>query len=129
MTRDWYKTAIWLAWLALPATALNYWRAWDRLPMRMAVHFDANWRPNGWTTREGSLLFALGIITFMLILCTVMAYIVRALKPRSSWPVLIAFYVGLGFCSYGSDSIVEYNLHVEKLTPHAACVGWQLPRG
>jgi hypothetical protein len=58
-----------------------------------------------------------------------MAYIVRALKPRSSWPVLIAFYVGLGFCSYGSDSIVEYNLHVEKLTPHAACVGWQLPRG
>ncbi len=125
VNRDWYKTAIWLPWLLLPATALNYWRAWEQLPMRMAVHFDANWRPNGWTTREGSLLFALGIITFMLVLCTVMAYVVRALKPQSSWPVLIAFYVALGFCCYGSNSIVQYNLHSNQGAPRsaAACAG------
>ncbi|MGA2920357.1 MAG: DUF1648 domain-containing protein [Candidatus Sulfotelmatobacter sp.] len=129
MNWDWYKTAIWLAWLALPTTALNYWRAWDRLPMRMAVHFKANWQPNGWTTREGSLLFALGVITFMLVLCTAASYIVRALKPRSSWPVLIAFYVGLGFCWYGSNSIVEYNLHGGRQTPQSACVRGQLARG
>ncbi len=127
MNRDWYKTAIWLAWLALPTTALNYWRAWNQLPMSMAVHFDATWRPNGFTSKVGSLLFALGVITFMLVLCTAASYIVQALNPRSSWPVLIAFYVALGFCWYGSNSIVEYNLHSGAQTPHTA--GWQLPRG
>ncbi len=129
MNRDWYKTAIWLAWLALPSTALNYWRAWDRLPMRMAVHFDVNWQPNGWTTREGSLLFALTVTTFMLVLCTVAAYVVRALKPRSSWPVLISFYVALGFCWYGSNSLVKYNLQRAQQARHSSCVRWQLPRG
>jgi Domain of unknown function (DUF1648) len=111
MNRDWYKAAIWLPWLALPATALNYWLAWDQLPVRMAVHFNANWQPNGWTTREGSLIFALGLIAFMLVLSTAASYIVLALKPQSSWPVLIAFYVALGFCCYGSNAIVRYNLH------------------
>ena len=129
MSRDWDKTAIWLAWLALPTTALNYWRAWDQLPIHMAVHFDATWRPNGFTSKEGSLLFALGVITFMLVLCTAASYIVRALNPRSSWPVLIAFYVALGFCWYGSNSIVEYNLHSRQQTPHSAAVQSQLPRG
>ena len=46
----------------LPITALNYWRAWDQLPARMAVHFDANWQPNGYTSREGALMLGLGIM-------------------------------------------------------------------
>jgi uncharacterized membrane protein len=122
MNRDWYKTAIWLAWVALPITGLNYWLAWDRLPMRMAVHFDANWQPNGYTTREGSLYFALVIVTFMLVLCTVMSYIVRARKPQSSWPVLISFYVALGFCCYGANAIVEYNLRRVQQSQQSAHV-------
>ena len=58
-------------WLALPITALNYWRAWDQLPARMAVHFDANWQPNGYTSREGSLMLGLGIMAFLLVVFTV----------------------------------------------------------
>jgi hypothetical protein len=122
MNRDWYKTAIWLAWLTLPITGLNYWRAWDRLPARMAVHFDANWQPNGYTTREGSLYFALLVTTFMLVVCTVMSFVIRALKPQSSWPVLISFYVALGFCCYGSNAIVEYNLHRVQQSQQSAHV-------
>jgi hypothetical protein len=129
MNWDWYKTAIWLAWLALPTTALNYWRAWDRLPMRMAVHFDAHWRPDGWTTKEGSLRFALWVVTFMLVLCTAASYTVRARKPRSSWLVLISFYVALGFCWYGSNSLVEYNLQSGRQLQHSAVVRSQLPPG
>jgi hypothetical protein len=34
------RPMVWLTWLALPLTALDYWRAWDQLPTRMAVHFD-----------------------------------------------------------------------------------------
>ena len=121
MNRDWYQAAIWLGWRALPATALNYWHAWDRLPARMAVHFNANWQSNGRTTKEGSLLLALDLITFMLTLCTVAAYVVQALNPRSSWPVLIAFYGALGFGWYGSNSIGEYNLHRDRQARHTEC--------
>ncbi len=63
MNRNFYKPAIGLMWLALPITALSYWRAWDQLPLRMAVHFDTNWRPNGYTTREESVMLGLGIMT------------------------------------------------------------------
>jgi len=129
MNRDRYQTAIWLAWLALPSTALNYWRAWDQLPMRMAVHFDAHWRPNGWATKEGSPLFAICVVTFMLVLCTAASYIVRALKPRSSWPVLISFHVALGFCWYGRNSLVEYNLQSGRQLRHSAVVRSQPPPG
>jgi hypothetical protein len=133
MNRDWHRAAIWLVWLALPTTARNHWRAWDRLPARTAVHFNANWQPNRRTTKVRLaafcsllfalcfLLFALGLITFMLALCTVAAYVVQALNPRASWPVLIAFYGALGFCGYGSTSIADYNLHRDRQARHTEC--------
>jgi hypothetical protein len=111
MNREFYKPAVWLMWLALPITALNYWRAWDQLPKRMAVHFDANWQPNGYTSREGSLMLGLGIMAFMLLVFTVGALAARALKPTASWPLLVAFYVVLGFLWFGNYLIVEWNLN------------------
>jgi len=124
MNRDWYKMLVWLMWVALPATALNYWRAWDQLPARMAVHFDANWQPNGYTSREGSLMLGLGIMGVMLILFTLSTLIARALKPAASWPVLAVSYVLLGFLCYGNYSIVKFNLnpppaHSELVGPHS----------
>jgi hypothetical protein len=98
-------------WLALPVTALNYWRAWDHLPSRMAVHFDANWQPNGWTTREGSMMMALGITGFLLLIFTVASYAVRMHKPGSAWPVLMAFYLALGLFTFASNWIVQRNLN------------------
>jgi uncharacterized membrane protein len=111
MNRDWYKPAVWLMWLALPITALMYWRVWDQLPMRMAVHFDANWQPNGYTSREGSLMLGLGIMAFMLLVFTVGALAAGALKPTASWPLLVVFYVVLGFLWFGNHLIVEWNLN------------------
>ncbi len=111
MNRDWYKTLVWLMWVALPATALNYWRAWDQLPLRMAVHFDADWHPNGYTSREGSLILGLGIMGVMLFLFTLSTLIARALKPEASWPALFISYVVLGFLCYGNYGIVKFNLN------------------
>src|SRR3954464_14778001 len=91
-----YKPLVWLTWLILPVTALKYWRNWDQLPDRMAVHFGAGWQPNGYTSREGSLMLALGISAFMLLSFTLAAHIVRAQKPSSAWPVLVVFYLALG---------------------------------
>ncbi|HLW83877.1 MAG TPA: DUF1648 domain-containing protein [Candidatus Sulfotelmatobacter sp.] len=111
MKRDFYKPLVWMMWLALPVTALKYWRVWDRLPMRMAVHFDASWQPNGYTSREGALMLGLGIMAVMLLLFTIAALIARAMKPEASWPILLLSYVVLAFLWFGNHSIVEWNLN------------------
>jgi hypothetical protein len=127
MNRKYYKPLTWLMWLALPITALKYWRVWDRLPLRMAVHFDANWQPNGYTSREGALMLGLGIMAVMLLFFTIGALVANALKPAATWPLLLAFYVGLGFLWYANNSIVEWNLnpppaHSELVGPGSPAV-------
>jgi len=113
MKRDWYKTLTWIMWLALPITALNYWRAWDQLPASMAVHFDVNNHPNGYTTKEGALELGLGIMAFMLVTSTIAALVSHALKPSSSWPVLVISYIVLAFICYGNNAIVAFNLKAQ----------------
>ncbi len=114
MTRNWYKPLVALMWLALPTSAWNYWHVWDQLPARMAVHFDANWQPNGYTSREGALQLGLGIMVVMLVLFTVATLIIYALKPPAAWPALLISYVVLGFCWYGNYSIVNFNLRAQR---------------
>jgi hypothetical protein len=127
MNRKYYKPLTWLMWLALPITALKYWRYWDRLPLRMAVHFDANWQPNGYTSREGALMLGLGIMAVMLLFFTIGALVANALKPAAAWPLLLAFYVGLGLLWYANNLIVEWNLnppptHSELVGPDSPAV-------
>ena len=124
MTRSFYKPLVWLMWLALPVTALKYWRDWDHLPMRMAVHFDANWQPNGYTSREGALMLGLGIMAVMLLFFTIAALAAHVLKPSAAWPLLISFYVVLGFLWFGNNSIVEWNLSKQRPAP----VNIEVPR-
>jgi hypothetical protein len=119
-------------WLALPLTALSYWRAWDHLPMRMAVHFDADWQPNGWTSREGSLTFSLGDTVFLLVVFTVAAYAVSLQKPSSAWPMLITFYLALGLFLFASDwvvqrNLIQGNLHGSSRVPQSVLVRSEFP--
>jgi uncharacterized membrane protein len=116
-----YTLATCVMWLVLPITALSYWQVWDRLPMRMAVHFDANWQPNGWTSREGALYLGLGIMAFLLVLNTVAALIIRAMKPTASWPVLVVSYVVLVFCWFGNHAIVNFNLSAQPAHSELVC--------
>ena len=86
MNQESYKTpafVILAMWLALPISWMEYRQNWDHLPERMAVHFDANWRPNGFTSRQGALDLGLGIMAFMLVVFTVASFAIRALKPAN----------------------------------------------
>ncbi len=112
-----YKWFLLAMWLALPVSALNYSRAWNRLPVRMAVHFDAHWQPNGYTSREGALQLGLGIMVVLLVLFTVAGLIAGAVKPVAAWPMLAVFYVVLGFVFYGNYSIVKFNLSAQPANP------------
>ncbi len=90
--------------------------------MRMAVHFDASWRPNGWTSRGDSWVPALGITVLLLVVFTGCAYVVRtSAKPAlTAWVLLIVFYLTIGFVSYLSNWVIEYNLR--PLPQHAFVV-------
>jgi uncharacterized protein DUF1648 len=112
MERKLFQVAVGLPWLVLPLTAFNYWRAWDRLPLRIAVHFDANWQPNGWSSREGSRMLALGMTAFLLVVFTVAGYAARhtATSSVSQWALVAVFYVVLGLVYWVNTWIVERNL-------------------
>jgi hypothetical protein len=114
MARTWFKVAVLLMWLSLPISAWEYRSEWDELPARMAVHFDANWQPNGYTSREGALYLGLGILAVMLAMFTLAALVMHALKPPAAWPALLVAYVAVGFCWYGNHAIVKFNLNAGK---------------
>lgn len=120
MLRQLYKPMLIVMWLALVSSALNYWRAWDQLPARMAVHFDADWQPNGYTSKEAAVELGLGIMAVMLVLFTVAGLIAHALKPAAAWPMLVVFYVVLAVTWYGNYSIVKFNLSAQQVHSGAA---------
>jgi hypothetical protein len=113
-------------WLALVSGALNYSRVWDRLPARMAVHFDANFESNGFTSREGAVELGLGIMACLLVLFTIVGLIVNAMKPAAAWPMLVVFYVVVGFSWYGNNAIVNFNL--TRSAPHPPPVNITIPQ-
>lgn len=125
MSRNWYRWAVALMWLALPASAWNYWSVWDQLPAQMAVHFDANWQPNGYTSREGALQLGIGIMVVMLVVFTTATLSTFYFKPSAQWPVLLISYVALGFCWYGNYAIVKFNLQASP--SHSELVGTNSP--
>ena len=101
-------------WLALPLSAWEYRGSWEQLPARMAVHFDADWRPNGYTSREGALELGLGIMAFLLVIFTVSTLTILALKPSAASAALLIAYVAVGFCWYGNHAIVKFNLDTRQ---------------
>lgn len=121
MNRKLFQLAIVMMWLALPLTAMNYRRNWDRLPVRMAVHFDINWQPNGWTSPEMSLRLALGITALMLIVFTIAALAISRVRVSNLavWPMVAFFYAVLGFVLFVNNWVVERNLRDARPTPQA----------
>lgn len=109
MTRTTFKTLTWLMWLALPLTALRYWLAWDQLPLRMATHFNAAGKANGWMTREVALEFGVGITAFLLIIFTLILHAVKR-TDAFSWGLLGFFYLLMASLYAVNSGIVEYNL-------------------
>jgi hypothetical protein len=124
------KAGVLLMWLALPISAWEYRSVWEKLPARMAVHFDANWQPNGYTSRQGALELGLGIMTVMLMMFTLSTLIIQGLKPTAAWPALLIAYIVVGFCWYGNHSIVKFNLNAQKEQQNSqlSVVSSQIPK-
>jgi hypothetical protein len=110
MNDKFYRSMVWMLWLALPLTGLQYWLVWDQLPVSLATHFDAAGRPNGWMTRQTALLFPLGMTLFLLIIFTAVLGRVRK-SEAGAWAVLGMGYVVLGVVCWGNHAVINYNLY------------------
>jgi uncharacterized membrane protein len=125
-----FQLATWLLWLALPITALDYGMVWNDLPGRMAVHFDVNWRANGWASREAALQLGMGVVLFMLIVFTIASYVLRG-KPVPNgvaWSLLAFFYATVVFVCAVNHWVVRYNVRERAMRPYSVYVG-SMPRG
>ena len=118
MNRKVFQTFIWLMWVALPLTAMRFWLAWDRLPLRMASHFDINGQPNGWMPRERAFYLVLGVTALIVVVFSLISHVAHKthVPDAFSWALLGFFYLVLGFVYAGNSSVIQYNLggqHVE----------------
>ena len=55
-----------LPWLSVPVVAAGFVATWQRLPPRLAVHFDGGGAPDGWMSRWQFVAFAVGVLVFLL---------------------------------------------------------------
>lgn len=119
MNRNLYQSLTWLLWLALPLTALRFWMVWDQLPLRMATHFNANWQPNGWMSREVALQFALGLTAFLLFVFTTVLLVVQKQEAAdiAAWALLAFSYAVVGFVFVVNSKVVSYNLGEPFVNP------------
>lgn len=112
MTRAVYKTLIALLWLAPLALALRYRQVWDRLPLRMASHFDAAGHVNGWMSRSTALYFDLGFMAFMTAVFSIVLVLAqsRYALAKLSWVLLFVLHAELWSLAWSFNSTLDYNL-------------------
>ncbi len=99
-----------LMWLALPIMAVMYAMSWQQLPARLATHFDLANHPNGWMSREASLVFLLVMGAFVAALASLILSRVKTPDP-AAWALLVLFYVILGTLLWAGEAIIAYNVH------------------
>jgi uncharacterized protein DUF1648 len=119
MTDRKFQLATTAMWLALPLLALRTYQVWDRLPARMATHFDASGHANGWMSRESSLTFSLGFMAFML---AIFSIVIWASHRKSSvgtfsWALLVFFYLQIGLIYLLLNQVLAFNLDGTPVNP------------
>jgi len=103
-----------LMWLAVPVMASLYAMAWPELPARLATHFDFANHPNGWMSREASLIFSLMLGIFFVGLASLILSRVKKPDPVA-WALLVFFYVIIGTLLWAEHRVIAFNVHGEPV--------------
>ena len=112
MKRRLYFGLACLMWLVLPLTAVQFRRNWERLPLRMATHFNAANQPNGWMTRDQALWSSVEMLAVVLTVFTLILIFSNRKQEITgfAWMVLGFFYIVIGLCWYMFSSTLKYNV-------------------
>src|SRR5690242_17938604 len=105
-----------LQWLALPILVLNFGSVWQKLPSRIATHFDLAGQPNGWMPREEAVIVILSISAAVLIIATWIASRVKD-PDATAWGLVAVFYIIQGTLIYAAQSVINFNLHATPVHP------------
>jgi uncharacterized membrane protein len=97
-------------WLTLPATALNYWLLWTRLPARIAMHYDVAGRPNSWASPGDARAFSLEFLCFVLLVVTGVGYLVAYMRPDRAKPAIVLLYIAVSLVWISLNGFVWFNL-------------------
>ena len=96
-----------LPWLSPPLVAAVHLLLWERIPERLAVHFDLSGTPNGWMTRGQSLAFDLAVLLFIL----VMSYLkLRRQSQREQHSGLLILNAAILFVILVFLGLLKYNI-------------------
>ena len=108
-SRNAFKALTALIWTIVPVVAILYGFAWNQLPPRLATHFNFANQPNGWMSREGSLVF---FLVFAGLMAGTASFVLsRVTRPDpTAWVLLIFFYVILGVLIWAERSVIAYNV-------------------
>ncbi len=109
-----FKTLAGLQWLALPVMALMFASVWPQLPVRMATHFDLANHPNGWMSREETLLVLLGLATAFAITATWITSRVTEPDP-TAWGLVAVFYSMQAILIWAEHALIAYNVSGDAL--------------
>jgi hypothetical protein len=104
-----FKTLAGLQWLALPVMALMFASVWQQLPDRVATHFNLANQPNGWMSREETLVVLLGLATAFAITATWVTSRVSEPDP-AAWGLVGVFYVMQATLIFAGHAIIAYNV-------------------
>ena len=84
---------LWALWLAIPATALNYWLVRSHLPAQVVTHTDVNGHPISWASPDQARTFTLEFLVFVLVVVTAVGYLVAYSRPDRARPALVLLYI------------------------------------
>ncbi|HKP71518.1 MAG TPA: DUF1648 domain-containing protein [Pyrinomonadaceae bacterium] len=96
-----------IPWTLLPLLVVGYVTVWDRLPARLAIHFDIAGEPNGWMGRGAFLIYATVFLLFELSVFTLV--LTTKYRELASPFLLIAFYCVAAGETALVWQVLEYN--------------------
>lgn len=97
-----------LPWLSVPALAAGFAATWQRLPPRLAVHFDGGGAPNGWMSRWQFAAFTVVILVFVLANFTLKLFSGREAEKFNVR--LLFYYAGTALVLGAFGAVLKYNL-------------------
>ncbi len=107
MNRTKARLLLLLPWLSVPLVVTVHLALWDRIPVRLATHFDLAGEPNGWMTRGQSLGFDLAVLLFVLVSATPQ---VLKLEPQRRLSRLVVLNLSVLFVTLVFLGLLKYNV-------------------
>ena len=102
------RALVLLPWLSLPVVLVTFYALGDRVPERLAVHFDTSGEVNGWMSRWQFFAFSVGLL---LVLLVSLGWKLRAGRADASFYVrMISYYAGTLILTGVVLFVLKYNL-------------------